>query len=667
MINFPVFEHLEVKDYGIYPGTAKQPGISVNFKAGLTLILGSNGLGKTTLITLIFRMLTGANDLPRTTLEARELGGARLDFKPLNAKSQAAFADRVQDAAANATAVLRLTIAGKRITIRRNLRDLSLIAAHIDHDEVVTDEAVYQAIMIQLSEVPTFGDWLLLLRSMVFYFEDRRELVWDASAQRHILRMMFLSPVEAEDWYRSEREILVLDSQYRNLVRTLNQLEKRVDALGRAEGTEESLREELGTLRRMQEKDDDRLLKLEVEADDLDARRHDLRRELLSAEIRADEQARALETEKLQVLASYFPKEQHTAQHLYSLLIAQRHCAVCGNEADEAAALLSSRVQGMKCVVCGHELEEHEHSENVISFSKEKIQVLHNKHEAEQERVNALRDELANIVGRYDIVATELVKLRVTVNDRTKQILRIERALPDGEKQFEAKQELSALRKTLEDDKIQLSHLAESFRGKIERYNTKILQFADEVKATFAHYASGFLAEDANLKWSLVKESLGETGIAKVEFPSFELEMTGSNFTAAIQRSGPNAVSESQREFIDLAFRMALIQVGSSNGGGSLVIDVPESSLDAYFVKRAAEVLCKFGDPGSSNRLIVASNLISGDLLPEMIRLGVPKGEASERIINLMDIAVPTAALRNNRPEYQNALNLIFERGGVSV
>ncbi len=64
MIKFPVFEHLEVEGFGLYPGKANEPGLSVEFKPGLTLILGANGLGKTTFITIIFRLLTGPFDIP---------------------------------------------------------------------------------------------------------------------------------------------------------------------------------------------------------------------------------------------------------------------------------------------------------------------------------------------------------------------------------------------------------------------------------------------------------------------------------------------------------------------------------------------------------------------------------------------------------------------------
>lgn len=667
MINFPIFEQLEIKNFGLFPGTKEKAGIDIHFNPGLTLILGANGLGKTTLITILYRMLSGANDLPRTTLEAPELGGGSLDVRPLTTAEKALFANRVQDLASNAKAILRLSLAQKQLSIKRNLKDLSLITVCFGNSEVFADEKEYQAKITSLSGVPTFGDWLLLLRHMVFYFEDRRELVWDKSAQRHIFRTMFLSPQEAIKWYQLERDILSLDSQYRNDTASLNRLKRRIATYDRATGDEASLRAELIILTKLQEVDEAAHFELVNDADDLDAMRHSLRKSLLEAELEVDKSARALESEKLAILKNYFPTGKQTVQHLYSLLIAQNNCAVCGNEASSVAEELSERVTNLRCVVCGNDLAPDSSSnESIISFSKEKVKSLYEKLEAVRGRVNALRSELDSISARYDAVATRLVDTRAAIVERAKHIGRIENSLPqEDEKQAQNKSELSALSKTLTDDRVELTRLAETFKDIVDQANTCILQYSGAIKNAFAAFASGFLAEDVKLKWSPVKKPLGQTGIAKVDFPAFNLEMSGSNFTAPTIRIGPEAVSESQREFIDLAFRMALIHVAGSGNGGSLVIDAPESSLDAFFVKRAANVLCRFGRTDSNNRLVVASNLIDGQLLPEMIKNGIPPEEQVQRLVNLMDVAIPTAALRENRSEYEKELRKILVSGGL--
>ena len=666
MINFPVFEQLEVSGYGLYPGTETQQGININFKPGLTLILGANGLGKTTLITILYRMLSGAHDLSRTALEATELGGASLEVKPLNAVDVAMFANRVQDLATNAFATVRLSIGQKRLTIKRHLKNLKLVTFHCDKVDIGTDETVYQKMLPEISGMSSFGDWLLLLRHMVFYFEDRRELVWDPSAQRHIFRMMFLSPEEAQNWYKRERDILALDSRYRNDTASLNRLRKRITTNNKALGDEASLRAELVSLTKLQEEDERAYTTLASDIDSLDKRRHALRKDLLAAEMAADNTARILESEKLALLKNYFPSDKQTALYLYSVLLAQDQCAVCGNESKSAAEELSTRITNLKCIVCGNNLTAEPDHDNVVSFSKEKIQIQHKNLIQDTDRVNNLKSELSNISKQYDSVATRLIETRAAIAERSKHISRIEKALPKGdEKQAEAHRELSALGEALAGDKATLNKLSDSFKELVDQANTQILQHAEAIKNAFSEYASGFLFEDAQLKWSPTKTRLGQIGIASVAFPAFNVEMSGSDFTGRTPRNGPETVSESQREFIDLAFRMALIQVAGDGAGGSLVIDAPESSLDAFFVKRAASVLCRFGKHDSNNRLIITSNLIDGQLIPEMIKNGIPSDDHTQRLINLMNIATPTAAVRNNRLEYEMELKKILMAGGI--
>jgi len=145
---------------------------------------------------------------------------------------------------------------------------------------------------------------------------------------------------------------------------------------------------------------------------------------------------------------------------------------------------------------------------------------------------------------------------------------------------------------------------------------------------------------------------VGQTGVL-IDFPAFEIEMTGSDFPSLVRRTGPQEVSESQREFIDLAFRMALMAVAGIGGTGSLVIDAPESSLDAVFVTRASDVLSRFGKSSSGNRLVITSNLIEGRLIPTLIENATTATDRSSRVVDLFAVAAPTAAVRQHREEYE--------------
>ena len=160
--------------------------------------------------------------------------------------------------------------------------------------------------------------------------------------------------------------------------------------------------------------------------------------------------------------------------------------------------------------------------------------------------------------------------------------------------------------------------------------------------------------EQTRLSFAPQPARVGQTG-EFIPFPAFNLEMTGSDFTIAVRRANPSDVSESQREFIDLAFRMALIKTAGSGGQGSLVIDAPESSLDTVFATRAAQILARFATSAEENRLLVTSNVVEGSLVPNLLREAVGPVERKSRIVDLFDVARPTAAYTENKAAYDKA------------
>jgi energy-coupling factor transporter ATP-binding protein EcfA2 len=100
MVNFPIFQRLDISSYGLYPGSpdAAEPGLHIEFRSGLTLILGANGLGKSTLISIMYRLLTGPFDIPGI-VGRTDLGTMKLAATPLARSDRTTFAQRVVDGA----------------------------------------------------------------------------------------------------------------------------------------------------------------------------------------------------------------------------------------------------------------------------------------------------------------------------------------------------------------------------------------------------------------------------------------------------------------------------------------------------------------------------------------------------------------------------------------
>jgi hypothetical protein len=657
VISFPVFESLGVSGFDLYPGENDE-GIAVEFKPGLTLVLGANGLGKTTLVTLLYRLCAGPYDIPGLS-SGGELGNRSVDARQIARSDRRLFAARVVDDAASATASLSMMLGPTNIAVTRSLRMLDLEALSIDGQAVDASEPAYQDAILKHAGLASFGDWILLLRHLVFYFEDRRALVWDPSAQKQILRFLFLPPAKSTEWRAQEREILELDSRMRNLQAALS---REQSALAKSEalvGDVDAVKAELGALEELQRIDEPRIANLNDAVASAEGERQAARLRALQAEHAHESAYRDLERRQLMAIEASFPTAGETARYLLARLFSDGECLACGNSAPDAAAELRSRVAAHACIVCGTPLDQ---ATNTKSATTRAINKAAASLAAAEDLLTAASDDLLVTEARFDAMLDELQELNANVSQRRARINALIRQLPPDDLDLHKKQaDLAGLLGLVELQKRELVERRATFAAYIRKANRDIVKRREAVKSAFDEFAHGFLLEDCRLVWAPNKARIGESG-EQVEFPAFELEMGGASFPSMVRRTGPEQVSESQREFIDLAFRMTLMAVAGATPVGTLVIDAPESSLDAVFVSRAADVLTRFGDPKRGNKLILTSNLIEGNLIPDLIRRAKIRSARDPRVVDLLRLAAPTAATRQLKADYARVRSNLFRR-----
>ena len=654
MISLPLLNSLDVTEYGLYPGDdPAKPGLHVRFRAGLTLVLGANGLGKTTLVTMLYRLLTGPYDIP-VLMGGTDLGNASLRVTILRGNNRRVFAPRVADDAAQASARLAFELGTEEVMVERNLRDLSLRSFTVGDSAPSQDERLYQDEMVRLANVSTFGDWILLLRYIVFYFEDRRSLVWDPSAQRQLLRILFLEADQARYWTEREREILETDTRVRNM-RAVATGEERDLARDESRAfNEQEVQEELTQLEHDQQITSDSLHEISSELPDIEARHESTRLRFLTLEQRRESLYRELEEAHLLAISARFPRHSDSARYILAQLVTEAKCLVCGNEVPRFVQSMESRIRSNECVVCGSDVTPS--GDHIpTNLADERIKRSAKELEDVDVELEAARSSLDGAeVERADAV-TDIQKLQTAIAERTARMDFLLKQLPPEESQLRERQrELASIRARIEVLQKDLEDKRTSFAIIIKDANAAVERQASQVQALFGEYAHEFLLEDCRLVWSPRPARLGQTG-RRFDFPAFELELGGSNFTGTVRRGGPGDVSESQREFIDISFRMALVKVATQQKVTSLVMDAPESSLDAVFVDRAARILGAFGRQEAGNRLVLTMNLVAGKLIPSLLSQAVGDGDRDDRVVDLLAIAAPTAALRSLRSEYEAA------------
>ena len=584
MVHFPILRKFEVNHFGLFPGPDDHAaGPRIDFHSGLTLVIGANGLGKTTFVTLLYRLLTGPNDI--SSLAGQDyLGFRRLEARTIPPTDRDVFSSRVSDRAENAVGRLTVSFGTHTLEIERNLKDLELVRLTLDDRPQLSIETEYHKIILRLAEVSSFGDFVLMLRFIVFYFEDRRALVWDETAQRQILRMLFLTPETAKTWTEKEREILEADSRMRNLNATLTRERQSFTVAERRARDGTVLQQKLSDLERRQRTDSEELVNLEKITLELDSLRQRARLNFLAAEQNRETNFRAFERAKLLALDSRFPSGTDTAKYILAHLMTENVCLACGNTSSEAVAEYHSRMDAGHCVVCNTNLKSTEDIVPPASVADRRV----TEAEISLEKVNRLlsgaKSALTRAEANYSDHKRKCTQIDSCMAERALEISQTIDQLPPSEREIrEHRDQLSVLRTRVDALKEELTQLRTEFSSFVDENTMKVINASEQVERAFAEYAQGFLEEHVSITRSSHMARVGQGGRA-IEFPSYALDMTGSDFPDMVRRTGPTDVSESQREFIDLAFRMALIKVASPSGFGSLVIDTP-GGLSRYSLR----------------------------------------------------------------------------------
>ncbi|MEP1699042.1 MAG: hypothetical protein ABJJ69_21150, partial [Paracoccaceae bacterium] len=357
MNRFPVLKRLIVSNYLLYPGTAQSPGIDFSFEGGLSILAGINGLGKTTLINMLFRVLVGPFELPKDSGSAK-FGAAAKANVTLWTKRKTYFSQRVPDRAKEAWAELHFNIGETTFVVRRSLANLQLLHCAVSGDDIAITpkEELYQAELCKSASAGQFVDFLTAVKYLSFFNEERRDILWDDQAQRQFFRILFTTPEEAREWIEAEQNISSADSRARNISATAYQyeqdLKKGRELLLSNAGTEAELASQQAIL--------DADLARRKELEELAAKQESelglLRRDLERTKLTEDDARRKVEEIRFRRLERHFPSLSDTANYILTQLFTDGHCLACSQNAQKAQNRLQESLENHTCVVCGSDI-----------------------------------------------------------------------------------------------------------------------------------------------------------------------------------------------------------------------------------------------------------------------------------------------------------------------
>lgn len=662
-INFPILEHLELQNYGLFPGKDGEGGLDHSFLSGVTVAVGINGLGKTTLLNIVLRLLIGPfnprkADILRPGSGKHELVKERISY----------FKDRVPDSAAHATATGVFRFGKKKLRVCRALNDLKVTELAIDEQEIENPtENHYKDIVCEFTGLTTDYDFHFLVRHLIFFMEERAPLIWYDKGQFEILRILFFDRSSSQQCADLADKATAADSQYRNLLWHYNSESKKLKNELRKVADRPELERDYVALSTMLNSVVQRENELEEQYNKITKRTDKLERELFRVNMDLEEIRQAIRAKEGEYFAQLFPDAPQSMQLVISAYLSSDGCLVCGSTENGAGRQTISKMRKGVCPLCDTPPERQERS-GAKPIAKKQIEKLHKDFERKTKASEAKQRDLEDLNSVADLTGGEFNQARrerIGIENKMR-ILRPQLPIEDSELR-DSEDRLEQLKSDVDKKRQTARRIANRYRDVTESASQQIGKVASKVQESFQEYSKEFLAEECYLQYEMTEQKVGQ-GNATVLLPSFTLHMTSGAMDAPTERQDSDQVSESQKEFVDLAFRMALMRDATQKSQGRmLIVETPESSLDGIFVERAGSMLREFAEPESRNQknmLLASCNLNAEYMIPSLLGNITGRGRRKKmnaHIINLLEIAAPSRAYLEYEDQYNNEFETIFE------
>lgn len=654
MSHFPIIESLSVSNYRLYPGKRGE-GLRANFGAGPWIVLGVNGLGKSTLLLMLRYVLLGP-------VRVRPAGFAG-EGRDLLSADPRIFASRVLDGAKNAQAELSFKVGRLEFTVTRALEDLALVRFSIgETTNEAASEDLYREALCEAFEISDFANVVRLVDRLVFAFlENEAALIWDTSSQYEIFRALVLSQEDAARLRELEGTIISSDSAARNLNAVLFGIMKRQDKDRTLRASAATVRAQLAKvnadLGSAQEKEN----KLQSANEASEVRRSDARNRLYKAERAVDDAEAVYEGARFAVLNAALSGATPTQKYVLLKVSSQNECIVCGSDVSHEVEELEARRSEGRCLICGSKRDK------LLKSSSRALDRA--AHEA-FERLQTCRAALFEARAEFNLAevavnrsAADLQQVREQVYGLERTASRLTAKLPkkdrlelnrEKDRIRGLRAEVTRFRQDREEAEREIAGLIETMRHEVEALRGRI-------EAQFQRKARQFFTERVKLVYAPRRERIGQQG-NPFEFPAFEIDMTSGATDGEYTRRTRDSISLSQRQYLDILFRTSIMDVlGKSDH--SFVVDGPEGSLDAVFARRAGELFAGFSNSAgrNANNVIVACNVVDGDFIPTLLHKFPSPAQKRERIVNLLELGTPTAALRDLNREYASAVTQVLK------
>lgn len=657
-IYLPELQRIHIKNYTLYPNGLDY---TFDFIKGVNLVLGGNGMGKTTFVNLIKYAIIGNYknrfDFRRTYLDRMILR---------RQENSASYFSNRMDASVitdgdKPFVELSFRIHDAEFLVRRDLQEIRLISCLVN-GETISGEQISQAKYEKLSEEEkkpyllykyekevekysniTFDDLIVFVNEVLFFGEDHKTIMWNNSSsgsidvQNELFNKYFNDPKLDEGRQEALRQAKYFDSLSRHRSEDMRAIKKVLDKIDEAKKQKhsndiplriielkEKISEASAMLKQLQKEQKERVSRIETLENEIN---------LASSRVVETERKKAkLESQR----NSQIWETVHPSYYKFERNIRLNHiCPLCNKPSESLASKVDSKPDN--CFLCDSPLEKHA-ADNLTQIYKDVQATLNSTYNYINEKkreINRLENEVKEGDSRFEAQSVYVRNLNSALRELQ---FANSQEIPNGGEIQPFLDEMERLQREKEEN--QQKSMAESNRA-TEISNRMVAEVTENVlhfSNIFSSYAEQFLGVECKLTYTKLGDDVTERFYPVI---------------AGITRQNEEELSESQRFFIDHSFRMTILTFFYQRPT-FYIVETPDSSLDISYEHNAAKVFLQFLE--KPNTIIITSNLNNSTFLRYLIE----NSGGYVDVVGLLDIA-KQSMIQNSSEQLKGLYNEIKE------
>lgn len=656
-IYLPELLSINIKNYTLYPN-----GLDYTFEfvKGANLVLGGNGMGKTTFVNIIRFTILGLYKKPFGY--TRTYQGNIIEKRQLF--PQKYFSSRMDDSVrtdTSPTVSISMKINNTTVELTRDLSSITLTKLKVDGIEVLGD-LINQFSYEKLSDIEKkdtlpykyeniiknntnleFDDLIFFVNEVLFFGEDHKTILWNdegffPDVQSELFNKYFNDPDLDKKRQEAIRKAKYFDSLSRHISEDIRAINKVLSKMKEAPVTDHSTNKEniaftlidlKAELARMNSKLETIQKERVSKSQHISLLQNDINKISLSVNDK-DKQLTQIEEE----LNSHIWETVHPLYHIFIKNIQLNHvCPMCSHPNGELVERVTNEQNN--CFVCGTPISTNTDTDIILRKQFEEISVerksLYQSINSKKQKIQNIEQEIINLDSEFSNIESRKREIQQNIRE-----LEYENVMSDNSQNsiqpfLDEVNSLTQQKEYYQKQRDEQYDIVTSISNEIEDIITANVQAFSSI---FSQYAGKFLGVPCELTYmKQVRDS------NKRFYPIIDGKV----------RFYEEEMSESQRFFVDHSFRMSILTFFYKTPS-FYIVETPDSSLDISYEGNAASVFAEFLK--KPNSLIITSNLNNSLFIEHLLN----QKDIDLGIVGLLEIAKQSTIQNTNEQ-----LKLIYQ------